>query len=309
MSNDAPRTPTIADRIEELRTLYHRELLRPAPSEDCFKIEGDPDWPYGDLHPDLSTYTASIASCCRGAKTLLSDTTESLLKDRSWFSRTFFERWPLYADLEKLVTRDETPKLYRELEVYEHARRLVLELIQAVLESRGEAPHPLDSWIAPDKDRLLPRQTVGSSLPASGSEVIDEKRFSKRRSAQELVKELRPRGYGELAPYEDCLRIMGDLGGPYGGLKFDLEGYMYTISSFARAAKKLTTDSTDSLLASQARFSQTFFEAYPRYASLERLVTRTNTPTLWKSIKSYERTRKLLLELIQVVLDSREQNP
>ena len=309
MSEDVRRSATIEERIEELGTIYHQELLRPAPSDDCFKIEGDPDGPYGDLHPDLSTYKTYIASCCRGASKLVTRPTESLLEDRNWLSRTFFEGWPLYADLEKLVTRDETPKLYRELEVYEHARRLVLELIQAVLESRGQAPHPLDSWIAPHEDRLLPRQTVGSSLPASGSEVIDEKRFSKRRSAQELVKELRPRGYGELAPYEDCLRIMGDLGGPYGGLKFDLEGYMYTISSFARAAKKLTTDSTDSLLASQARFSQTFFEAYPRYASLERLVTRTNTPTLWKSIKSYERTRKLLLELIQVVLDSREQNP
>ncbi|HET6383361.1 MAG TPA: YxiJ family protein [Armatimonadota bacterium] len=160
MSEDVRRSATIEERIEELGTIYHQELLRPAPSDDCFKIEGDPDGPYGDLHPDLSTYKTYIASCCRGASKLVTRPTESLLEDRNWLSRTFFERWPLYADLEKLVTRDETPKLYRDLEVHEHARRLVLELIQAVLESRGELP---PRWIP------VPRLTKIDCSPARRS--------------------------------------------------------------------------------------------------------------------------------------------
>ncbi|HET6387553.1 MAG TPA: YxiJ family protein [Armatimonadota bacterium] len=136
MSEDAPRPPTIAERIEELRALYHRELLRPLPYKDCRKIKGDTDGPHQHLIPDLSTYNSNIASKCLGAKKLIARPTDYLLESKRRLSQTFFEQYPQYADLERLVTRAGTPKLYEELEVYERARKLALELVEVVLDSR-----------------------------------------------------------------------------------------------------------------------------------------------------------------------------
>ena len=137
MNNEGPRPRAIEERIEELRTVYHKELRRPMPYEDCRKIMGEPGGRHEDIIPDLDTYTYLIASCSIGTGKLVARPSDYLRDTRKWLSLTFFEQYPRYADLEKLITRENTPKLYEELRVYEHARQLVLELIDAVLSSRG----------------------------------------------------------------------------------------------------------------------------------------------------------------------------
>ena len=114
---------------EEIKRTYEEEDRGPFPSADCRELMRD--FPFDDhwFATYLDTYCSDIAGHCSWGKGILKWPAEKLRKSHGLLSFSFFDLYPQYANLQRLITDDETPDLFEELKLYDKLRRQLLVLL------------------------------------------------------------------------------------------------------------------------------------------------------------------------------------
>jgi hypothetical protein len=104
---------------DEIERTYREDLLEPFPYDDCRRLrvltghsskrllEG--------LTADLDFYFSYIAGFASSASRLRQRSPEQLIKAIPFLERGFFEHFPRYESLSRLICPEETPVLHRQL--------------------------------------------------------------------------------------------------------------------------------------------------------------------------------------------------
>lgn len=100
-------------------------------------------------------------------------------------------------------------------------------------------------------------------------------------------------------PYEDSRTLLREAGGQYDGLIPDLDVFFSTIAGYCSWQERVLKWSEEQVREAEVRLANSFFERFPRYGPLERLITESDTPTLHAHIATYEKIRACLLELFR----------
>jgi len=105
-------------------------------------------------------------------------------------------------------------------------------------------------------------------------------------------------------PYEDCRKVLREaseaLPGQakrYQDLIPDLDSYFYIIDSYAGGVEQALTRPDDELIRASGLFKNSFFQAHPKYKSLEWMINQINTPKLYQEMALRNQLRQILLEL------------
>jgi len=123
-------------KIERVNKLVKTDYeLGAFPYEDCKKIYELVDSHEWDMIPDLNTFFSSLWSLSAVEK-LLALPLEKLENYKQWLEKSFFERFPKYLQAKELITSDLTPVLYKQLEVNEELRELLLNLVVEEIDLR-----------------------------------------------------------------------------------------------------------------------------------------------------------------------------
>jgi hypothetical protein len=113
----------------ELEELYKSRLLGRFPYDDCFRIAKKAPIESEGLIPELDWYFGTVAGYCSSASRLVNRSNEELQNAKKLLAKSFFEMFPRLAQIEGLITQDETPKLYDEMRHTEQARLALLNLL------------------------------------------------------------------------------------------------------------------------------------------------------------------------------------
>jgi hypothetical protein len=116
----------------EFEDLYKSRLLGRFPYSDCYWIAQKAPIESEDLIPELDWYFGTIAGYCSSASRLGNRSKEDLQKAKKSLALKFFEVFPRLAPIERLITQDQTPKLYEEMKYTEQARLALLELLDVL---------------------------------------------------------------------------------------------------------------------------------------------------------------------------------
>lgn len=124
---DENETP--ADNLRRLERFLEEELTASLPTAEITAVVHNKGVDLEDLRFDLIDYTSAIAGYCSWGKGILRWTSQQADEARSILSTSFFEQYPQYAVLQFLITEENTPGLYEELNNFESARIALLTLI------------------------------------------------------------------------------------------------------------------------------------------------------------------------------------
>lgn len=122
---------------QEIEVLYRTELCKPFPYEDCrrvksaarIKAEND----LTGLVPDLDHYFSFVAGFASSASGLRNRSREQLVKAIPWLEKGFFDWFPNYRPLESLINVEQTPWLFRELDITDSIRIELATIIREML--------------------------------------------------------------------------------------------------------------------------------------------------------------------------------
>jgi hypothetical protein len=117
----------------ELEELYKSRLLGRFPYEDCRWVAQYTSIECEGLIPGLDWYFGNIAGYCSSASRLGNRPQEDLQKAKKSLDLSFFEIFPRLAQIEGLITPDQTPKLYEEMKYTEQARLALLKLLDTLV--------------------------------------------------------------------------------------------------------------------------------------------------------------------------------
>lgn len=106
------------------------------PYEDCRKLQGI-DERYAALVPDLDVYLSELAGYRSWGKRILSWPDEKVEDVHRRVSDTFFDRFPLYADLESRITSANAADLHATLDRAERTRITLRDLLSELQRERG----------------------------------------------------------------------------------------------------------------------------------------------------------------------------
>ena len=121
-------------------------------------------------------------------------------------------------------------------------------------------------------------------------------------------------GLNKPFPYTDCRKVLQDqfeatpkLEKRYHDLIPDLSTYFSDIYSHASGVNYILDWPSNRMVESQNFLKRSFFEAYPKYKSVEWRINQLNTPVLYQEIGVSNQLRSLLRELLSQLLAQRYQ--
>ena len=120
--------------VLELRELLDGTRNNLFPYEDCRRLLNQfPEAKFQDLIPDLATFDAEIAGYCSWELKLLRWPEKRICEVLGQLGSGFFEYYPEYVDLQRFITRENTPNLYEFLALQEQMRGKLLHLFACLL--------------------------------------------------------------------------------------------------------------------------------------------------------------------------------
>jgi hypothetical protein len=108
-------------------------------------------------------------------------------------------------------------------------------------------------------------------------------------------------------PYEGCRWLRREFDGELENLIPDLDMWLSDIAGFSGQGKRLLNLPEEKVSHARGIMSLSFFEKHPEYAWLERHITESDTPDLYEKINLYERMRRMLVALFDLMLRERYQ--
>jgi YxiJ-like protein len=128
LSDDAAQT-----LAKEVESRYRNELRTKFPYADCYKLQRiRPDLTAG-LIPDLDMYLGFIAGYNSSATTLSERSQEELRKAIPKLTKSFFDTYPEYRPLERIIVPAEFDALSRRLHVADALRRDLVVLMERLV--------------------------------------------------------------------------------------------------------------------------------------------------------------------------------
>ncbi len=123
---------------EEIKRICAEEGQSPFPSANCRELMSD--FPFDDhwFAMYLDTYCSDIAGHCSHGKNIMQWPEEKLRLVHGQTNFNFFELHPQYANLQRLITKSDTPDLFEELKLYEQLRQQLLVLLSELIRLRKE---------------------------------------------------------------------------------------------------------------------------------------------------------------------------
>lgn len=126
--------------------------------------------------------------------------------------------------------------------------------------------------------------------------------------AHHLINELE--GYGKKSvhpfPYADCRKLISDLSlqeqRHFEEFTANLNTFHMAVSGPISWGAKILGWPQERVIREYAYLQKSFFQRFPQYKTVRRLINKTNTPDLFKEIKVHEKIRKLLLELLPLLI-------
>jgi hypothetical protein len=117
------------EKLEILKTLYKFDSLHRFPSEDCQKVLEAKKYQSEDFTFELISYFSTIAGYSSWGKRALRWNYEQISAAEKLLEKSFFETFPKFAELGKIVTEKNTPKLYNQLLLHDLMRLTLLDVI------------------------------------------------------------------------------------------------------------------------------------------------------------------------------------
>lgn len=124
-------------KLEILQSLYRADLLNPFPYDDCSKLLANTSKEFEGLIPSLDTYFADIAGLCSWGKRSFNWTDEYIKKYERKLQKSFFQEFPEFSSLEKLISDKYTPKLFNQLLIYDLMRLTLLDILPDIKEAKA----------------------------------------------------------------------------------------------------------------------------------------------------------------------------
>ena len=115
--------------IEKLAALEEADVC-PFPYADCRKLQRDAK--YAALVPDLDVYLSDLAGHRSWGKRILQWSDDKIAEVAGWLSKSFFEQFPVYAQLEWKIRPSVVPELHALLARAEKTRLTLLELLEEI---------------------------------------------------------------------------------------------------------------------------------------------------------------------------------
>jgi hypothetical protein len=117
----------------EIEEAYHDQLRRGFPYDDCRYLKKKHGVDSEAFSADLEHYWADISGFASSATRLTRRSQLQILWGTESLSRSFFERYPQYADLQDLITPQKTPRLWEQMQAYEEERKSLIFLLDRAL--------------------------------------------------------------------------------------------------------------------------------------------------------------------------------
>jgi hypothetical protein len=106
------------------------------PYADCRKLRAG-DRRYSALIPDLDVYLSEVAGYGSWGKRILTWPHEKIEDVLHRISMSFFDRFPIYADLRSQITPESVPGLHAAIERGDRVRSILQDLLGRVRMGRG----------------------------------------------------------------------------------------------------------------------------------------------------------------------------
>ena len=119
--------------LGDLDALQEQGFEGPFPYADCKKLIGRNNEAYEDLTADLNTYFSEIIGSSTWGRRITKWPEERMYRVRRVLDKTFFERYPEYLPLEGMITKSDTPDLYKRLILSEQMRVIILDILTLLL--------------------------------------------------------------------------------------------------------------------------------------------------------------------------------
>ena len=126
---------TIKDLLDQLDALSESEA-RPFPYDGCRWLRVAARDRHEGLVPDLDSYLSEFAGYRSWGKKILEWSDEKIATVEKRLSRSFFERFPAYAELKPLLGSSEASEVRRTLHNAEQTREALLQLLSAIRRER-----------------------------------------------------------------------------------------------------------------------------------------------------------------------------
>ena len=123
--------------------------------------------------------------------------------------------------------------------------------------------------------------------------------------AENLAIKLSETYYGEACspfPYNDCRWLRREFDGELEDLIPDLDMWFLDIAGISSRGKRLLNLSEEQVLYARGIMSLNFFDKHPECAWIERHITELNTPDLFEQMNLYNRMRRMLVSLFDLML-------
>jgi hypothetical protein len=123
--------------IKILRQLFD-EAHSPFPYEGCRFLLKSGNSDYQHFVFDLDLYFSELAGYSSLGKKILKWSDEKVADVKNKLSKTFFEKHPEYKPLEEIISKNSTPDLYDQLELYENIRQTLMKLLYILASGRTD---------------------------------------------------------------------------------------------------------------------------------------------------------------------------
>ncbi|HYC61114.1 MAG TPA: hypothetical protein VEK79_16255 [Thermoanaerobaculia bacterium] len=114
--------------LSELKTVQTSDAVA-FPYADCRKLQAV-DGRYAALIPDLDAYLSEIAGYGNWGRRLLTWPDDKIVHVLHRITASFFDRYPMYADLRSQITPENVPSLHAAIERGDQVRKIVAELLR-----------------------------------------------------------------------------------------------------------------------------------------------------------------------------------
>jgi len=119
------RLPQLCRELIELAEGFHG----PFPSDEVTIIWQLTGLPIDDFIPDFSSFRAVVYPSSLRIRELLDKPRDAIVSRRAYLDKSFLDWFPQYTTFVAAVSKEEAPRLYERIQLFEMMRKMLIEAI------------------------------------------------------------------------------------------------------------------------------------------------------------------------------------